>query len=234
MLQYKGSQSSSSSPLRHYSIEQARADPVGRVNGLKLLFLLVRGEREDKGCALLDGPEPVYVDQQDSQGKSPLMEAVKLGQVRMMERLLALGADPNAQDNRGNSVLMYAVTHGNSSAVEILMKMGRTDVNLKNKEGKKAVDLVEDAYGAGGGARGYFDSGYVRELLVLGDTLFEEYKYKLGQLVHTLLCLTFSTSRNVANADLLDSNDNLRYSSRPSSPFLCIPSEVVGIIMQYT
>jgi len=151
------------------------ADPRARVNGLKLLFLLDRGERW--GLELLDSNEPVYVDQKDTKGRSPLAEAVKKGQVRMMGRLLGLGADPNAQDKQGNTVVMYAVTHGNSTAVELLMKTGLVDVNLVNEAGKRAVDLVEDIYG---GSHGYFDSGYVRELLILGEQLYNDYKFQVA------------------------------------------------------
>eukprot|EP00808_Paulinella_micropora_P011247 g56648.t1 len=221
-----------------WTYETARADPIGRVNGLKLLFLLVRGEREDKGCELLDGPEPVYVDQQDSGGKSALMEAVKLGQERMMKRLLALGADPNAQDNRGNSVLMYAVTHGNSSAVEVLMKMGRTDVNLVNNEGKKAVDLVEDAYGSGRGRgrRGYqggfcyLDSGYVRELLILGDTLFAEYKQKMAELVHAHFCPRGVLKRNGLDSYLAK---HLVQPAEGGKDLPYVPEDLLHIIVEY-
>jgi len=165
---------------RYSSPDERAMDPRARVNGLKLLFLLDRGERW--GHELLDSKEPVYVDQKDTKGRCPLAESVKKGQVRMINRLLALGADPNAQDKQGNTVVMYAVTHGNSTAVEMLMKTGLVDVNLCNESGKRAVDLVEDTYG---GSQGYFDSGYVRELLILGEQLYEDYRHRVGEEVRT-------------------------------------------------
>jgi len=197
-------------------------DPVARVNGLKLLFLLHRGERE--GHDLLDSGNPVYVDQQDSQGRCPLSEAVKRGQVTMIKRLLDLTADPNFQDVHGNTVLMYAVTHGNSTAVELLMKTGIVNVNIRNKQGKKAVDLVEDTYG---GLGGYVDSGYVRELLLLGEALYIDHREKVAsQIIQFFREPTWI-------AVVSEGGMYARRMSRTCVPRQAIPAGVVDLILAY-
>jgi len=178
--------------LAALSPDELAKDPRARVNGLKLLFLLDRGERW--GHELLDSKESVYVDQKDTKGRCPLAEAVKKGQVRMINRLLALGADPNAQDRQGSTVVMCAVTHGNSTAVELLMKTGLVDVSIVNESGKRAVDLVEDTYG---GSQGYFDSGYVRELLVLGETLYSDYKSRIQEETKKVFNLMIETDSSL-------------------------------------
>lgn len=65
--------------------------------------------------------------------ESPLDAAVRSGNAQEVERLLTLGADPNAPDDRGNPPLLQAAWAGNTAVIASLINHG-ADVNGRNAE----------------------------------------------------------------------------------------------------
>ena len=59
---------------------------------------------------------------------------------RVIDLLLAHGAEINAADNRGRTALMIAASVGDAATVELLLKRG-ADRSVKDKDGKSALDL---------------------------------------------------------------------------------------------
>ena len=52
--------------------------------------------------------------------------------------------DVNLKTVEGNTALHHAAKGGFADLVELLLSRPDTDVNLKNRAGEKAVDLVQD------------------------------------------------------------------------------------------
>ena len=75
--------------------------------------------------------------------KTLLMHVAQFGMIEKIEFLIQNRAYVNQVDSHGDSVLMYAVKSNQQEAVKILLQNG-ADVSIKNREGKKAIDLVAD------------------------------------------------------------------------------------------
>lgn len=67
---------------------------------------------------------------------------------RLLDMLLAAGANINAQDSKGRTPLMEALgeMYGNIDMVKLLIENGKADINLRDKKGKTATQLLNDAY----------------------------------------------------------------------------------------
>ena len=70
------------------------------------------------------------------------MVAAGYGRGKIVELLLAAGADVNARSNAGATPLMVAAELGYGKVVRLLLKAG-ADVNAKNGEGQTALDVAE-------------------------------------------------------------------------------------------
>ena len=57
-------------------------------------------------------------------GEAPLLLAVRLGWLPLLQQLLAHGADPNACDSHGNTALHLATHHGRLEALRLLVARG--------------------------------------------------------------------------------------------------------------
>jgi ankyrin repeat protein len=62
------------------------------------------------------------VDERDSHGFTALLDAAKGGHVRIVEALLAAGADVNAQTRTGTTALIFAAGGNNGPLVEALLR----------------------------------------------------------------------------------------------------------------
>lgn len=79
----------------------------------------------------------------DDTGMTPLIYAVKHNQKEALLVLLKSGAHINQSDAElGNTPLMHAILQGNSTLVRILLDKG-ADVDIRNKTGLTAVDLIK-------------------------------------------------------------------------------------------
>lgn len=88
--------------------------------------------------ALADGAN---IDTVDSNGKTPLIHAAKIGNPRILKIILAHNPRINEQDNTGNTALMIASQYGQKHVVEQLLQYG-ADPDLKNKQGHTSADLA--------------------------------------------------------------------------------------------
>ena len=83
------------------------------------------------------------IEKGDNNGQTPLIWALNSGQLDVAEYLIGIGADINAQDKNGNTALMYASYGGNVEIVSFLLENNKTDFNIKNKDGKSFLDLID-------------------------------------------------------------------------------------------
>jgi len=94
---------------------------------------------------LLDAGADPNIPQKD--GRRPIHEAARWGKDWAVTLYLEHGADVNAQDNEGSTPLHEAVLWGkawdDADVPELLIEKG-ADKEVKNKEGKKPVDLALD------------------------------------------------------------------------------------------
>ncbi|XP_048250880.1 serine/threonine-protein phosphatase 6 regulatory ankyrin repeat subunit C-like [Haliotis rufescens] len=61
------------------------------------------------------------------------------------EQLIAAGADVSAQDEDGNTPLHICVKNNDYRSVKALLGVLPSDVNIRNRNGKSALDLAEEA-----------------------------------------------------------------------------------------
>ncbi len=85
------------------------------------LYYSVAGEHEEAFEVLLDTPE-VRVDLRDHRNVTPLHVASYLGNVFMIEKLLALGANPNAKNDRGCLPVHFAIHSHMHNALALLVE----------------------------------------------------------------------------------------------------------------
>ncbi|MCB9229831.1 MAG: ankyrin repeat domain-containing protein [Deltaproteobacteria bacterium] len=69
----------------------------------------------------------------------PLIEAVKLGHVEDVKRLINEKADVNHKDNDGMAPLHYAVFHGRLDVVKSLINDCKADIKQTDKDGWEAI-----------------------------------------------------------------------------------------------
>lgn len=77
----------------------------------------------------------------DKNGQSPLHKAIISGQLKNVERLLCLGANPNDSDNNRASPLMLATLQDNTEMLNLLVKHGAS-LNHTEADGLTAHDLA--------------------------------------------------------------------------------------------
>ena len=80
----------------------------------------------------------VAVNAADTNGRTPLIEAVFGGHIDAISELLKRGADVNPQDNDGWTALMEAAAKGRAEIVRTLLAHG-ADARVKNKKGWTAL-----------------------------------------------------------------------------------------------
>jgi cytochrome c/ankyrin repeat protein len=80
-----------------------------------------------------------------SGGATPLMFAAVYGDVAVMNRLIALGADPGAANTSGATALMWATP--NTNAMRVLLDAG-VDVDARSDDGRTALMIAAGMVGA--------------------------------------------------------------------------------------
>lgn len=81
------------------------------------------------------------INAKDNEGQTPLMVAVKSGDISVINGLLAYGADPNIQDNDGWTAAMHAVRSNESKIFRLLGKY-QADFNLVNHDELTALAMA--------------------------------------------------------------------------------------------
>lgn len=83
------------------------------------------------------------VNARDTEGQTPLMVAVKSGDLSIVNGLLAYKADPNLQDNDGWTAAMHAVRGNDPKILRLLGKPEfKTNFELLNHDGMTALGLA--------------------------------------------------------------------------------------------
>lgn len=82
------------------------------------------------------------INSPDQFGETPLLKAVKKGQVEEVKNLIAQGADVNFVDQFKESVLMVAIKKNRAEIVKLLTQAG-ADVNYKDPFGKSVLQIAE-------------------------------------------------------------------------------------------
>lgn len=81
------------------------------------------------------------INAKDNEGQTPLMVAVKSGDISVINGLLAYGADPNIQDNDGWTAAMHAVRSNEPKIFRLLGKY-QADFNLVNHDELTALAMA--------------------------------------------------------------------------------------------
>lgn len=77
----------------------------------------------------------------DNEGQTPLMVAVKSGDLSVINGLLEYGADPNLQDHDGWTAAMHAVRNNDPKIMRLLGKF-KANFSLQNHDGMTALGLA--------------------------------------------------------------------------------------------
>lgn len=123
--------------------------PSGGGGLARYLAACIEGEHvarthEQLALALLErGADPFGAARPDA--GTPLALAVRLGWLRLAERLLALGADTEARDARGMTPLHQACALGREAAVRLLVKYGASpDARAADGQSPLGIALADD------------------------------------------------------------------------------------------
>jgi len=81
------------------------------------------------------------INQQDAEGQTALMHALRYSDMDVIETLIRAGADLDIQDNEGNTALMMAELIESTKVANILKQAGASQKGLKEVELLQAVDL---------------------------------------------------------------------------------------------
>jgi hypothetical protein len=81
------------------------------------------------------------VNDEDSEGDSPLLLACRSGDLEIAEVLVVAGADVSAANYRGDTPLLTAVGAGKVELAEMLVSKAKADVNVINGDGASALHL---------------------------------------------------------------------------------------------
>lgn len=106
----------------------------------------------------------IDLNAQDSEGRTPLMDAIIQGDLEAVKLLRKNGANINLKDAYGNTALILASLVNNSEIVQYLINDVEIDLNARNKDGLSALNIASARYGIEGmpieseDAKKYFES----------------------------------------------------------------------------
>ena len=76
-------------------------------------------------------------------GQSVIFSAAYMGFLEGVRLLINHGAKIDVQDNKGWTALMIAAYEGHYNVVEYLVNKARADINLRDRNGKRAFDKAK-------------------------------------------------------------------------------------------
>mgnify|MGYP002854647000 CR=1 FL=1 len=136
------------------------------LNGVKegltkdYLFRSVSLKNETGALTMLKGGIDPNIS--NDKGNTPLIISASLGDVVILQHLLAYRADVNAANNEGNTALIYAARYNHPEVIKMLLQpqtmQTPLDVNAQNKKGETALYW--------GASKGYVE--VVKRLLAAG------------------------------------------------------------------
>jgi len=80
----------------------------------------------------------INVEWRDLSGKTPIMRAAQVSDLRTVQRLLGLGANVNAKDMKGSTALHHAAGQGDGEIIEVLIRAG-ANIEEKNIHGHTSL-----------------------------------------------------------------------------------------------
>ena len=107
------------------------------------LLFAIRGGDIKLVRTFLDRLEMSSLNEEYSNGQSPLSMACSLGNLEMVNVLLAYGANCNSETSRGRTPLREAIRGQNETLVNVLLD-AKAQLSSRNKFGHSVMDLVEE------------------------------------------------------------------------------------------
>jgi ankyrin repeat protein len=111
--------------------------PYGSAKGWQLIDAAEAGDLA-RVAALLEGPDPPYLEAKDTQGFTALYRAAQGGKSVVVALLLWRGANVEAKGDRGTTALLVAAANGHSEVVARLREEG-ADIEAKTNLGTMAL-----------------------------------------------------------------------------------------------
>lgn len=99
-----------------------------------------KGDEETVSALLAQGVD-IDAREESGRGRTALMRACRHGQVRVVELLLAYGAEVDRMDYHGDTALAYAASNGYLDLVRLLLEHG-ADPELRNAAGRTVLEEI--------------------------------------------------------------------------------------------
>ena len=109
-------------------------------NNQTALYLSVREKHSDVVQVLIDAGADI--ETKNDEGCSPLLEAIFLGELTIVTKLVKAGADVRAADAERNTCLHLAAYHGHTDAVRYLVCFPEVDLNHQSCYNSTALHLA--------------------------------------------------------------------------------------------
>lgn len=121
-------------------IYKANPQQINALNESQSSPLILAAYRNNEAVALYLAEKVKDINYNSGQGTA-LMAAVMSGNLKIIEKIIALKADLNQKDASGKTALIYAVSFDKNDIVKALLKAG-ADKTIKGKDGKSALDFA--------------------------------------------------------------------------------------------
>lgn len=129
-------------------IEKGGVDVNGKgFKGMTALHHAARNDHQDI-AALLVTEAKAEVDIEDDAGNTPLADAGRMGNLKVFENLLDVGADINHVNNAGSTPLMSAILNNRAAILDVGLLRG-ANLDVQDKKGDTALHYASRCgYGA--------------------------------------------------------------------------------------
>ncbi len=111
--------------------------------GRTALMHAIRGAHRQSAELLI---LPSTIDQRDNRGESAIYYSIRARDKYILDRLLEVGANPNARNEYGETPLMLAASRGNEEMVRSLLRHG-ADPELQDRTGTYDANRIATASG---------------------------------------------------------------------------------------